>query len=142
MIYMTFSSQEKITVPAIEGISPVIAALAASAAPAWSVLGLNARPRAVKHESGLNAIEKSTCNEHTAVCCCIHLSADGLQCKNQRILASATHLMSQRSAVCIASGCYLTWAASFWGLRVVRVWQNGECPRSFEPLPRHLRCRQ
>ena len=62
MTYMTFSSQEKITVPAIEGISPVIAALVASAAPAWSVLGLNARPRAVKHESGLNAIEKSTCN--------------------------------------------------------------------------------
>jgi hypothetical protein len=136
MIYMTFCSQKKITVPGIEGISPVIAALAASAARAWSVLGLNARPLAVKHESGLNAIEKSTCNEHTAVCC-IHFSADGLQCQNQRLPASATHLMSQRLAVCIASGCYLTWAAVFWGLRVVRVWQNGECPRSFEPLPRH-----
>jgi hypothetical protein len=60
VIYKILCSQKKMTAPVIEDVSPVNAALAASAAPAWSILGLDARPCPVKYENGLSAIKKST----------------------------------------------------------------------------------
>jgi hypothetical protein len=98
----------------------------------------------VKHESGLNAIEKSTCNEHTTVCC-IHLSAGGLQCKNQRHPASAAHLMSQRSAVCHSPATtqgIQQGGAEYWsfcgirGLRSRRAQRGRSAPRSGPAPPR------